>query len=132
MAGFVDCIAELFEPFTELGRVGFECRPTTDELWEISMYLGRNEVVGGSHDGEAQCVDFQFDIRGLMNLFEEITAFHWNTFPVPSAEKSADRSCLVLEGRYSETGIRLKIFSVPPEESAPGLRMHPDGSWEPV
>src|SRR5262249_41648670 len=42
---FVDQVAELFEPFVDVGRVGYECAPNT-ERWELSMFLGSTEVVG--------------------------------------------------------------------------------------
>jgi hypothetical protein len=137
MAGFVDCLAELFEPFTEVGRVGFECAPATDERWEISMYIGCNEVVGGRDDGRKLAVDFQFDIAPMLELFEKVTLLRWNVFSTTSDafgdnRPTADRSFLMVEGVYSQTNIRLQIFSQPPAEAGPGLRYHTDGSWEAV
>lgn len=135
MAGFVDCLAELFEPFTEVGRVGFECAPATDERWEISMYIGCNEVVGGRDDGRHLAVDFQFDLKPMLDLFEQVTTLKWNAFAAPTSSTDptpAERSCLFIEGVYSDTPIRVKIFSTPPEEAGPGLRYHSDGSWEAV
>jgi hypothetical protein len=156
MAGFVDSLAEMFEPFTDMGRVGFECRATTEERWEITMYLGRNEVIGGRLDGRRVPVDFQFDVRRACDLFESVTSVRWNvfgaddTFGEPNGEGAetvtpdaatapegtagagtgGERSYLMIDGIHAGSGVRLKVFSTPPADAGPGLRVHHDGTWD--
>lgn len=151
MAGFVDSLAELFEPFTDMGRVGFECRATTEERWEITMYLGRNEVIGGRLDGRRVPVDFQFDVRRACDLFESVTSVRWNvfgaddTFGEPGREAvesvtrdvasppdapAGERSYLMIDGLHAGAGVRLRVFSTPPADAGPGLRVHNDGTWD--
>jgi hypothetical protein len=153
MAGFVDSIAELFEPFTDMGRVGFECRASTEDRWEITMYLGRNEVVGGRLDGRRVPVDFQFDLHRACEIFETVTSVRWNVFGSdesfgedagraaeagsPSAEHvmpqgpvAGERSYLMIDGTHAGACVRLKVFSTPPADAGPGLRMHHDGTWD--
>ena len=67
-------VADLFEPFTDVGRVGYECR-IREEVWEIGLYLGCTEFVGGKLDGEIQAVDFQFDVARLYRMFDQIARF---------------------------------------------------------
>lgn len=132
MTELIDSVAELFEPFTDVGRVGFECR-LTDDHWEVSMYLGKTEFVGGKADGEMKTVDFQFDLLKLNQLFTQIHVMTWSAFP--GADGSEDRSeCsfVSMDGIYRENTVRLRIFSAPPEQAGPGLRQHVDGTWEPV
>ncbi len=133
---FVDRVAELFEPFVDVGRVGYECTPNT-ERWEISMYLGNTEVVGGKGDGEVRPVAFQFDLARLEAIFDNIDECLWNAFPSGMVDDDAsaqanERSNVTVVGRYHEKLVRLKIVCTPPAEAAPGLRQYADGSWEPV
>jgi hypothetical protein len=133
---FVDLVAELFEPFLDVGRVGYECSPNT-ERWDISMFLGATEAVGGKIDGEIRAIAFQFDLLRLANLFEMIEAFRWNAFPNGNVDeeqetRSGERSFITVTGRHREYPIRLRIFCTPPADVAPGLRHFSDGSWEAV
>lgn len=133
---FVDQVAELFEPFVDVGRVGFECAPNT-ERWEISMYLGSTEVVGGRVDGELRPVAFQFDLARLETIFDRIDECHWSAFPAGSVEGNdepfaAERSYITIVGCYRENLLRLRVVGTPPADTAPGLRQYADGSWEAV
>ena len=133
---FVDQVAELFEPFVDVGRVGYECAPNT-ERWEISMFLGRTEVVGGKVDGEIRPVAFQFDLMRLESIFDRVEECHWNAFPAGTVADDADlhageRSFVTVVGQYRENDVRLRLFSTPPADVTPGLRQYADGSWEAV
>ncbi len=133
---FVDQIADLFEPFVDVGRVGFECAPNT-ERWEISMFLGRTEVVGGKVDGELRPVAFQFDLGRLEAIFDRVAECRWCAFPAgPVADdaesKTGERSFVTVVGQYRENDLRLRIFCTPPADVTPGLRQYADGTWEAV
>lgn len=131
---FVDQIAELFEPFVDIGRVGYECTPSEDR-WEISMYLGGTELVGGKVDGEIRTVAFQFNLVTLQGVFDGIDEFTWNAFPAgtfPEGTNSRDRSFIAVNGRYREHLIRLRVHCTAPQETGPGMRQYPDGTWEPA
>jgi len=88
---FVDRVADFFEPYIDVGRVGYECAPNA-ERWEISMYLGATEAVGGRVDGEVRSVAFQFDLAGLSAIFESVAEFRWNRIPVASRTNVVWRS----------------------------------------
>ena len=125
-------VAELFEPFTDIGRVGYDCR-VTDDRWEVGMYLGTTELVGGKADGDVQHVDFQFDLMRLYRLFSQIDLLQWNAFPQsPSADSEFECSFIALEGKFNQNPLRLRVFCTPPTEAGPGLRHHTDGTWETV
>lgn len=133
---FVDQVAELFEPFVDVGRVGYECTPST-ERWEVSMYLGATEAVGGKVDGEVRSVAFQFDLFRLSAIFDSVDEFHWNAFPSGTSgaleeAKIGERSFVMASGRYDDNALRLRIFCTPPAEVSPGLRHFADGTWEAV
>src|SRR5262245_27445565 len=133
---FVDQLAELFEPYVDVGRVGFECSPNT-ERWEISMFLGSTEVVGGKVDGEVRPVAFQFDLVRLETVFDRIDECRWSAFPAGTVADDAEvhageRSFVTIVGNYRDNALRLRIFCTPPADATPGLRQYADGSWETV
>jgi len=127
----IDAVAEMFEPFAEVGRVGYDCNADRDR-WNVMMYLGSTEFVGGRLDGTQQHVDFQFDILRLHALFTEIRRLEWNAFPGNSGREELDCSYVAIDGDYAGNAIRLRIFSTPPRTVGPGLRQKADGTCEPV
>jgi len=136
LAAFVDQVAELFEPFIDVGRVGYECVPQADR-WDVSMYLGSTEAVGGKVDGEVRAVAFEFDILRLNSIFEQVDELRWSAFPAGTADRDAngnpgERSFVAVACRYQDAAVRLKVFCTPPTEVSPGLRHYADGTWEPV
>lgn len=134
LAGFVDQVAELFEPFTDMGRVGFECA-AGEERWEVGMYLGGTELVGGRDDGRLKHVAFQFDLTRLTGLFDSVDSFVWNVHPDAGEEANSNTSggsCIAIVGRHGDVVLQLQIFSSAPGEVGPGLRKYVDGTWEPV
>jgi hypothetical protein len=133
---FVDRVADLFEPYIDVGRVGYECAPGADR-WEISMYLGATESVGGRVDGEVRSVAFQFDLAGLYAVFDLVDEFRWSAFPAGTLGQdeqphAGERSFVALVGRYGDNLLRLRVFCTPPAEVSPGLREYVDGTWEAV
>jgi len=131
ITALIEQIAELFEPFTDVGRVGFDCKAAADR-WEVGLYLGTTELVGGRCDGEMLHVDFQFDLMQFNRLFDQIDRFHWNAFPADVNQAALECSFVVLDGRYQDNPVRVRIFCVPPTEAGPGLRHRTDGTWETV
>ena len=126
VTAFINEAAELFEPITGLGRVGFDCH-LAEDCWVVTMYLGSTEVVGGKDDGQSRHTDFQFDLLELTGRFTEIDHFLWGAFPGCSGD-----SCIVIEGRIEENALRLQLFSQPPHVAGPGFRQYPDGHRETV
>ncbi|MFN0052298.1 MAG: hypothetical protein ACKV0T_08900 [Planctomycetales bacterium] len=134
LPGFVDQVAELFEPFVDTARVGFECAPG-DERWEVSMYLGGTELVGGRNDGEVRPVPFQFNLAQLNTILTDVEELSWNVFPAGALSEAApghDRSFMAVTGKYADQFVRLRIYGTAPHEAGPGLRRFPDGTVEPV
>lgn len=124
-------VAELFEPLTGIGRVGFDCQLSEDS-WVVGLYLGCTEIVGGKHDGQSRRVNFEFDLSRLMSRFDQVSEFYWSAFPTPADDEgSAARSFVTIAGQVAGQGLRLQIFSVPPDGAGPGLRQYPNGNFEP-
>ncbi len=133
MQQFVTDVAELFEPFRGVARPGFECHWGEDR-WEVSLFLGETEVVGGPQDGERLPVNFRFDVQGLPARFEQLDALRWNALPDCGADRGSGLalSFLVAEGRVSGQPVTLQVHAAPPETSGPGLRQLADGTSSPA
>src|SRR5262249_32145863 len=91
LAEFVDQVAELFEPYVDMGRVGCECDPST-KRWEISMYRGCPGVGGGRAEGEARPVASHFDLTRLETVFDELDDCRWSPFPAGTIGEEAETS----------------------------------------
>jgi hypothetical protein len=122
-----DRFADAFDPLGEVGRVGYECE-WTDWGWELRMYLGMTEVVGGKYDGDWQGASFELDVARLVAVFDEPPAIAWS---VSASKPESSRSFLTITGTSDNEPLRLKVYSLPPRESSPVLTRRPDGSIEP-
>lgn len=133
LQGFVADVAELFEPFRGVARPGFECHWGEDR-WEVSVFLGKSEVVGGAQDGGLLPVNFRFDVQQLPALFERLDALRWNAIPDcgTTDDEGLPLSFLVAEGVVCGQPITLQVHAAPPEAIGPGTRRLADGACSPA
>ena len=125
-------VTDLFEPFSDLGRVGFDCKFDEDR-WTVGMFLGSTEMVGGRDDGRSMPADFEFDLHRLISLFGHIDLLVWSALPNGGADDDLIGSSFVtVEGIVEDYPIRLQIHSCPPPDAGPGFHQFSDGRQEPV
>jgi hypothetical protein len=127
---FIDNAAELFDPYDEVARVGFDCQ-LAENGWEIAMFLGSVEIVGGREDGMSRHSSFQFDLKSVESQFRKIERVDFES----SANAEAGQSpCarVVVEGIVGENPLRLTICSAAPSEAGPGFREFPNGRRDTV
>lgn len=131
LSEFVDRMAQRFEPFSGVARVGYECQQS-EEIWELAVFLGELEIVGGAEDGKMRPVNFRFDLKNLTCEFDEIRSIYWNAFPNSHVcfESMADLSFLTIEGVVRSRIVRLQLHALPPDSVGPGLREYKDGRLE--
>ncbi len=128
----VECVAELFEPLADVGRVGFDCR-LDEQGWSAAIYLGAVELVGGKTDGQTQRVGFRLDLKSLLERFSRIDDISWTVSNHgEESQDPAPRSFLSIDGRIGENRVRLEVHSAAPAPVGPGLRRLSDGSFEPI
>ncbi|QDT49515.1 hypothetical protein [Symmachiella dynata] len=128
----IEEVAELFEPLCSVGRVGFDCRLTEDR-WEVSLYLGTCELVGGKNDGQNLPLSFQFDMHELYRRFNLVERWEWTAHPAKNAAFADEEASLVtIEGYWDDNPIRLKLIESPPSKVGPGLREFPNGHREQI
>ncbi len=131
LINFVEEVAQLFEPFSGVARAGYEVM-SSDSGWEVALFLGEHEMIGGADDGRMQAVNFRFDMTPLYHSFTQIDAFHWNAFPNSHVcfEDSTDLSFMTIDGIVNQTRVRLQIHAAPPETVGPSLKQYQDGRVE--
>ncbi len=130
----IDEVAELFEPLAGVARVGFDCRLAEDR-WEVGLYLGTCELVGGKDDGRKKPIDFQFNLQELHRKFNLVERLDWTACPQIGRASQPDRepvSLITIEGYWGDHPLRLNIFETPPVQIGPGLREYPNGRREQV
>jgi len=130
---FVEQFSERFEPFSGIARVGYQCL-RSDDAWELSLFLGEHEIIGGPGDGERHSVNFRFDLFQLTRHFETVQNVSWNAFPNSSVcfEEIADLSFLTIEGIVQGERLRVQIHAGPSEPTGPAMRQYGDGRLEVV
>ena len=127
---FINSVADLFEPMTDVGRVGFDCR-FLEDCWRVDLFLGSTEVVGGPNDGRAEHTNFRFDMKPLLEKFTDIARFDWHSLAPDSGDPNADDAAMgshvTIEGHVASNLLRLHVCSIPPNTAGPGFKLYPDG-----
>lgn len=126
---FVESVAGLFEPLTNVGRVGYDCQ-VDERGWTICLYIGTTEIIGGPRDGQIDHASFCIDLLQLQKLFETIDRLEWFSVSGSATENNsiAVKSLLSVHGKVSGGGqVRLELLGMPPNVVKPGLHLRPDG-----
>lgn len=127
LAGLLDQLCDCIEPIRGEARVGYDLY-FADPLWQIDLFLGRTERVGGSLDGRSEYVNFTADIPGILALFNKVERCAWLALPGNSDDETS--SGLFIEGTWQDEPVRVALRAIPPSNAAPGLRQYPDGRYE--
>jgi hypothetical protein len=130
--GLVEEAAASFEPLAGVARVGYECLPD-ERGWNISVYLGTVEQVGGKSDGQTRRPDFRCDLKRLLEQFARIDEVEWTVWPDGRDDGLvAQQSTITVAGLVGSSLVRLQVRSSAPDTVGPGLREFPDGRVESV
>ncbi len=128
---FIEQVAELFEPAADVARVGFDCRLDEDG-WNVGLYLGRTELIGGKADGESRHTNFEFDLRALCDRFERIDRFTWTSLPDAVPETANAPGFITVNGLVANNPIRVRLYAIAPPDAGPGFRQFPSGKCDPA
>ncbi len=128
----VEEAAGSLEPLAGVARVGYECVPG-DGCWNVSLYLGTVEVVGGKSDGHTKRPAFRCDLSRLLESFARIDELEWTVWPQDDAASDVmQQATITVNGMVGSNRVRLEVRSAAPETIGPGLREFADGHVEPV
>ncbi len=122
---FIRTAAELFEPLTNVGRVGFDCQGH-ERGWTVCMYLGTTEIIGGPKDGQIEHASFSIDLTRLTELFNKIDRLEWYSIANEQNDRfdDATRSVLSVHGLVGDTNqVQLELLHAPPRFAGPGFKL---------
>lgn len=125
----VDELCEAIEPLQGEARVGYESA-MGETGWEVQMFVGRTEIVGGQWDGQSELVTFRLNVPELLRQFDVVQRCEWIATPSELAANSTDSAHLLVQGEWRTQPVTVAIYSLPPENVGPGARRFPNGTFE--
>ncbi|MDB5388629.1 MAG: hypothetical protein JWM11_4275 [Planctomycetaceae bacterium] len=129
LSNLLELLCEHIEPIRGEARAGYNFK-YADPCWQIDLFLGKNELVGGSLDGLTDYVSYTANIAGILGLFSQIQRCEWLALPENLADRhNKQTSGLAIEGVWEERLIRVILRMTPPTEIGVGLKLFPDGSY---
>lgn len=127
----INDVADLFDPASEVARVGYDCQ-VDEGRWNVGLYLGRTEFVGGRDDGLSRHAAFSFDVAQLLERFASVESCRWDSGTDEDGQADLMYSFLEVIGFVDINPVCLRIHAIPPSDAGPGFRRFPNGSDAPV
>jgi hypothetical protein len=121
VAGYITPV----EPLAPLGCHYHQC----EGVWEISLFVGDTELVGGDRDGERVAARFLVDVLPLLSLFDEVFDCTWQ--PDRFSDEDELGCHLSIIGMHLEQLVCVRLLSRSPDRFPPGRRANIyDGALE--
>ncbi|MBX3438513.1 MAG: hypothetical protein KF861_13560 [Planctomycetaceae bacterium] len=130
---FIEEAAAHFEPETDAARVGYFCSCVAGG-WQVALFLGAIEIVGGPEDGASFPSGFHFDLEALRDQFDRVDQITWKGLPQGCAgnDSDIDEASVVVEGVVNGHGLQLQVMLRPPGTVGAGLLMDANGHVTPA
>lgn len=99
--------------------------------WEVTIFAGSTEVVGGPHDGRYRPSRFFLDIQGLLEYFDSIDSLAWQAQGLGAEDEVGPH--LSIEGTCEGHAVWLRVPAYAPRRFPPSRRADPNRElWEEV
>jgi hypothetical protein len=95
------------------------------DQWEITLFPGATEIVGGRHDGRVKPSPFALDLARLSWVLNDVERFHWQTHSLGDSDDLGPH--VSLEGTYEDHNVWLRILAEAPEQFPIGRRVDASG-----
>ncbi len=92
------------------------------DVWEISLFVSRTEVCGGSADGKQVPSGLQIDIPAVCAAFDSPPATYWQSEKIADDDELGNH--LSFEGIARGFSVWLRMMQHPPEWTCPGRLIH--------
>jgi hypothetical protein len=119
LASLVNAVAANIHSHDVLSPLGCHFQ-YVQNVWEITLFASRTEIVGGPNDGLLCNSGFNVDISALLKLITSVDAISWQTQSLDENDELG--SHLSLDGTFANKKIWLRITSVAPERFGVGRR----------
>lgn len=87
--------------------------------WEITLFKGYLEVVGGPRDGTRHVSGFTLNIGQLVNLFDEVQDCWWQAQSMGASDDLGPH--VAISGTYAGRNVWLRVLSTPPKRCPVGM-----------
>ena len=114
LAELADRIAALMRPMDFMAPIGchYHFGRFPKGQWEITLFAGKTEMIGGSQDGSNVPSRFTVDLEQLVLMFSEVSSLHWQAL---AADETDDLGAHIsIEGYYQSHSVWVRILSEPP------------------
>jgi len=91
-----------------------------DGTWEVSLFCGGTEIIGGEYDGEMRCSRFFLDLLDAMQLFDHLECVTWQAQPMGERDDLGPH--VSIQGKIGEHPVWLRILAQAPEQFSPGRK----------
>lgn len=119
LSQFVDSVAANIHSHDVLSPLGCHFQQVK-EIWEVTLFASKTEIVGGSQDGLMCSAGFNVDVSGLVRLFSDVEAVSWQSQSLGRGDDLGAH--LSVEGWHEDRQLWLRITSVAPRRFGVGRR----------
>lgn len=99
------------------------------DIWEVSVFVSRTEVVGGPQDGNVISTGLQLDVMTVCEAFDVAPEVHWQSQAVCEEDQLGNH--MSFEGQARGHRVWLRVLHEAPEDIGPGRLLHaPQGVVE--
>lgn len=116
---FVNAVSQSIHAHDLLSPLGCHFHEAGD-VWEVTVFASRTEIIGGSEDGRSQHSCFNVNVSGLLPLFSRVDAIEWQAHPLGRFDELGAH--LAIEGLCSDRKVWLRITASAPERFEAGRR----------
>lgn len=128
ISALADAVTGCLLPVQPLAPAG--CHVCRDgDGWEVSLFIGDTEIVGGRRDGVRKGSRFVADVMPILCLFDEVSDCIWQPTRFGSDDELGAN--LMIRGSCSGHEITLRILARAPRRFPPGRRANiHNRAWE--
>jgi hypothetical protein len=114
-------IAEYLVAASIPAPMGAHVQKASDEaggdVWEVSLFYGKTEIVGGPRDGKKTDTPFWLDLAGLSATFDRVDGLSWQAAPLGPNDDLGPH--VAIEGEYLGNRVRVRILAAAPSQFPP-------------
>ena len=116
LARMTNRVAELICGIDVLAPIGchYHCTRFPHNQWEVTLFVGKTEIVGGSQDGSQFSSPFTVDLEQLIAVFSEVTSFHWQALTVGAKDELGPH--ISVEGYFEGHSVWLRLLAEAPKQ----------------
>jgi hypothetical protein len=83
------------------------------EVWEVSIFYGKTEIVAGPQDGKRTDTPFWLDLSAVRQVFDRVTGFHWQAAPLGPQDDLGPH--VAIDGEYLGHPVRVRVLAAAPD-----------------